>query len=141
MELMKNYSDLLTEIELTKDQLKYTKYEFKWWSGIDMDTGEGIPLNGIGSHKHGTETAMIQIDKKQKAVNKLEKRLNDLETYKKHMDDHINSFKGLEYQIAYKKHVEFKTLQEIADDLGYSLVYIKKKSASMRSEKSQQMAK
>ncbi|MBU8568862.1 hypothetical protein KM914_21080 [Virgibacillus pantothenticus] len=39
----------------------------------------------------------------------------------------MEQFQGLDYKIAYKRIVESKTNQEIADDLGYSHQYIKER--------------
>ncbi|MBU8661736.1 hypothetical protein KM912_16100 [Virgibacillus pantothenticus] len=43
------------------------------------------------------------------------------------MDMLMEQFQGLDYKIAYKRIVESKTNQEIADDLGYSHQYIKER--------------
>jgi hypothetical protein len=43
----------------------------------------------------------------------------------------INRLKGLEYKVAYKKIVEGKDLSRIADELGYSVGYIKNISSKI----------
>lgn len=132
MELMKNYSDLLTEIECIKLQIKLTKNEYEYWSGIKMNDPDkdGTPL--LTKKHHKTSTQLNQIEKKRKALNKLYDRLEYHEQYKERMDNLMKQFNGLEYKIAYKRYVEYKTLREIADELDYSLSHIEKISGRMK---------
>lgn len=125
MQIMKNYSDLVTEIELVKDQIEFTKEEVRYWLGVDLDDGKGVPLAGAGDHKFGINAALIQSDKKIASYQGLRDRLKELEYAKVRMDILLEKFEGLEYKIAYKRIVEFKTHQEIADELGYSHQYIR----------------
>lgn len=46
----------------------------------------------------------------------------------------LNDFEGLEYEVAYKKYVEGKTLLEIAYELGYSEGTIKNVSSKIKKE-------
>jgi len=43
LQIMKNYSDLLTEIDIIKDRIEMTEQELEYWFRIDKD-GNGIPL-------------------------------------------------------------------------------------------------
>ncbi|WP_077622018.1 hypothetical protein [Sediminibacillus massiliensis] len=129
MEIMKNYSDITVEIELIKEQIKFTEWELEYWFGIKFhdENIDGIPLASKGSFKYGTETALIQAQKKLTSLNKLYEQLESYESAKKKMDKLIHALDGLEYKIAYKRIVEEKTHQEIADELGYTHDYIRKK--------------
>ncbi|CDQ22587.1 hypothetical protein [Halobacillus karajensis] len=131
MELMKNYSDLLTEIECIKQEIRLTEREFEYWSGIRMHDKEsdGIPLGTMKHHKVSTQ--LTQIEKKRIALNRLNERLEYHEKYKERMDKLMQQFNGLEYKVAYKKWVEMKKLKEIAEELGYSEQYIKEISAKL----------
>ncbi|PEQ44370.1 hypothetical protein, partial [Bacillus cereus] len=44
----------------------------------------------------------------------------------------IRSFKGLEHKIVYGKYVESRTLEKIAEELGYSAQYIYNKHAEIK---------
>jgi|SRR5690625_3452029 len=122
---MKNYSDLLTEIRLIKDQIKLTEKELEYWYGVDRD-GEGIPLGGLGSHKFGANTSVIQGQKKIQSLKKLNERLKELEYAKVRQDILLEQFEGLEYKIAYHRIVDNMTLKEIAEELGYSHQHIRR---------------
>lgn len=123
---MKSYSDLLTEIEIVKDQIELTESELEFWYGINQD-GNGIPLGGKGSHKYGANTSVIQAKKKQKSLDKLNKRLKGLEYAKVRQDMLLEKFEGLEYKIAYLRIVENKSHKEIAVELNFTEQYIRRK--------------
>ncbi|WP_077704988.1 hypothetical protein [Virgibacillus dokdonensis] len=127
MQIMKSYADMLIEIEIIEDQIELVTKELKYWFGIDLDKEKGIPLGGSGSHKFGAQASLIQADKKIKTYHKLTEQLKELKFAKVRMDMLMEQFKGLDYKIAYKRIVESKTHQEIADDLGYSHQYIKER--------------
>lgn len=126
MDIMKNYADLLTEIDVIKEQIKLTEEELDYWFG------RRIPLGSAGVHRHGAETALIQTQKKIAALKKLNARLKDYEQSANRQTELINRFCGLEYRIAYKRYVENKTLKEIAKELGYSHQYVKEISSKSK---------
>ena len=131
MEILKDYSDVLKELEYLEDQIKLTRYEFHWWSGVDVEKGQGSLLGGVGVKKFGVETGMIQIEKKRRALNNLYQRREIAERKKHNIEKHLQQFKGLEYQVAYLKYIENYTLSEIAERLGYSEIRIKQISAKL----------
>lgn len=121
---MKNYSDLLIEIALVKEQIEITSEELEYWYGVDHK-GKGIPLGGKGSHKYGANTSVVQADKKINVLNNLYERLRKLEYAKVRQDMLLERFEGLEYKIMYRRKVLNMNLKEIAEDLGYSHGYIR----------------
>lgn len=125
MEILKDYADVLQDIDYLKDQIKDTEYEFKWWSGVDVNKGEGEMLGGVGVKMFGVESGMIQIEKKRRALNNLYERLNMAERKKSMIENHLGKYEGLDYQVAYKKYVEKKPLYEIAEELHRSYGHIK----------------
>ena len=131
----KIYKDVLREIDLIQDQIFYTKQELKRWFGVDADTGEGVPLSGILSHKYGANASLIQANKKIKYINRLERRLYMLEKTKDHWESIMKSFEGLDYKIAYYRIVHDMTHQEIADILNYSHQYIKERWSRIKTYK------
>ena len=132
---MESYSDLVTEIKLIKEQITLTEKEIEYWFGIDLSEGKGVPLSGIGSHKFGANTSLIQADKKINTYQRLKERLKELEYAKVRMDILLEKLAGLDYKIAYKRIVEMKKHKEIADELGYTEQYIRERWARIKTYK------
>lgn len=116
---IRNYADLIRKIELLKTQVKLNETELDFWFGEDT------PFHSKGTIKHGINTAVNQTDRVIDNLNELRSLLDYYKKVKKEMDKYIQSFEGLEHQILYKKIVENKTYKEIADELGYSHIYIR----------------
>ncbi|QCA29576.1 sigma-70 family RNA polymerase sigma factor [Vagococcus xieshaowenii] len=95
----------------------------RWENYIDMDGDLA---------KHQTFLTAIQKQSKLKEVLRdLNERLKKLENEKAEIVELIDKFQGLEQCILKKKYVEGLTLESIADELGYSLSYIKSKHAEL----------
>lgn len=131
---MRNYSDLVTEIDLVKEQIRVTGRELEYWYGIDEE-GEGVPLGGTGSHKYGANASVIQASRIQKTLDILNGKLRSLEYAKIRQDILLEQLEGLEYKIAYNRIVHNMTHKEVADKLGFTEQYIRRKWAEMKSNK------
>lgn len=134
MQIMKKYSDLLTEIEIIEEQIRLTERELEYWFGVDKD-GHGVPLGGTGSHKYGANTSIIQAKKKIGSLEKLNARLKELEYAKVRQDMLLEKLEGLEYKIGYRRIVDNMTHREIASELGFTEQYIRKKWSETKSNK------
>lgn len=134
MQLITNYSDLLTKIELIKEQIKLNELELAYWFGVKPD-GTGIPLGGKGSFLYGANTSLMQADKKIDAINSLREQLEFYEKAKSRMDVLINNLEGLDYKIAYLKIAKSMTHKEIAQELDYSEQYIRRRWMELKSNK------
>ncbi len=126
MEIMNNYSDLLTEIEIIKDQINLTEKDLEYWFG------EEIPFDSKGCEKFGIDTALEQTEKMRRSLNKLYTRLEYHEQTKERLERLFNRFEDVDYKIAFKRIVEIKTHQQIADELGYTHDYIREKWAKLK---------
>jgi len=115
MVIFKNYADLITDIEATKEQLRTIEHELEYWS-----------FNGEGGWLFGANTSLIQLEKKNKIKNKLIARLEYLERSKTRTEMLLNKFQGLDYKIAYLRICENMTHKEIADELGYSEIHVRR---------------
>jgi DNA-directed RNA polymerase specialized sigma subunit len=135
MLIMQSYADLRTEIALLKEQITLVEKELNYWLGIDLTDEKGIPLGGTGSHKFGTNTSIIQADKKLHTYQKLKTRLKELEYAKVRMDILLEQLEGLEYKIAYYRIVEGLTHKEIANKLGYTEQYIRERWSKIKTYK------
>jgi DNA-directed RNA polymerase specialized sigma24 family protein len=58
--------------------------------------------------------------------------LEEKERTRKEIEQRMNEFEGLEQKVVYMRDVKGMTLPEIAADLGYSYVWIKKISAKTK---------
>jgi hypothetical protein len=136
LEIFKTYNDILLEIEVIKEQIKLTENGLKYWFGVHLSNPyrDGIPLGGYGSYRFGATAGLIQADKTIESLNGLNERLEQLERAKKRIDALISQFDGLEYKIMYKRYVEGKTLNEIAEELGYSHDRIRHIHASIKKD-------
>lgn len=124
MQIMHSYSDILSEIDVIKTQLEITNSEIEYWY-----------LDGGGANKFGANTSLNQIEKLVHSRNKLFNRLEILEYSKSKVEKLMKRFEGIEYKIAYKRIVDCMTHQEIAEELGYTEQYIRKRWMKMKVNK------
>lgn len=116
-EWLKDYKKLEEEIAYLEFNLERNKKELSRWTSGDLAKYK------LTSESHGAQVEEII----QSIEWELAHKMNDLYDLKKL----INTFDGLEYKILYKKHVEGKTLEEIALEMRYSTGYIKAKHAEI----------
>lgn len=117
------YNDLCREIDILNTRINDLESEYKFWYKACFGTGSRlhIPLDRcLGRMKEICDL-----------VEGYTSLLEEKEKAKKEIEAKMSEFEGLEYQIMYLREVEGKTLAEIAAELGYSLVWIKKVHARM----------
>lgn len=91
--------------------------EYKFW--YKACHRGGLPL----------DTCLIRMKEICDQVEMYSTMLEKKEEARKEIEGRLNQFEGLEQKVAYLRDIEGKTLAEIAADLGYSLIWIKKISA------------
>jgi hypothetical protein len=64
-----------------------------------------------------------------------ERTLNIMQESEKVLDDKLKRLEGIDYRVAYLIQVKNRSLQQVADELGYSIGYIKNISASINRQK------
>ncbi|MET4563537.1 hypothetical protein ABIA69_004757 [Lysinibacillus parviboronicapiens] len=117
-EWLKDYRKLEEEIAYLEFNLTKTKHELNRWENV----------NDLGKFKLEAKSLGANVEEKIEAIEyELAHKMNDLHDLKKL----ICTFNGLEYKILYRKHVEGKTLETIANELNYSTNYIKIKHANI----------
>lgn len=116
MKLISTYQDLLSEIEIYENRLDDLHREDYALRRIEYNHIE-LSLYVDRKHKLNNEAAIIQsiLDDKRETQRQILQKLRQLE--------------GLEYKIAYKRFVEGKSLNQIAEELGYSHDYMKEVSS------------
>src|SRR5699024_9878235 len=113
MLLISTYQDLLIEIESYEEMLEsyereqYAIYRLLRNPGIDYP--RYLELQTALNNKVAIVQSILE-----------DKKGTQKEVLKK-----LDKLEGLEYRIAYKRFIEGKTLNEIADELGYSYDYMK----------------
>jgi len=117
-EWLKDYRKLEDEIAYLEFNLERTKRELKRWENS----------SDLGKYKLEAESLGANVEERIDAIEyELAHNINDLYELKKL----ICTFSGLEYKILFRKHVEGKTLECIANELNYSTNYIKMKHANI----------
>lgn len=121
MLLISTYQDLIREIEIYENRLEDLYREDYALRRINYNKIE-LDVYVDRKHKLNNEVAIIQaiLEDKRESQRLILEKLNKLE--------------GLEYKIAYKKFIEGKQLNEIAEELGYSYQYTREVAAKTYKE-------
>jgi hypothetical protein len=89
----------------------------------------------------------VPLDKALRQYDDIKDRLRDVEEtlfhkkgIKSQIEKRMIAFDGLEYQVMYKRDIEGKYLDQIADELGYSHAWIKKVSMRVKREPQRNLA-
>ena len=115
---LKDYQQLEYDIAYLEQNLERTKRELKRWIEGDLAKIKLTP----DSHGAKVEEIIVRIE------NELRHKRNDLDDIKKL----VRTFEGLEHKILVGKYIEHRTLEEVAEELGYSTQYIYNKHAQIR---------
>ena len=120
IDVLSHYKYICQEIEYFETLLQESELEYKW----NRKRLIGGPL---------TKPSHLSIDRQMEEVENTIHKYSDIElilqtkrTLKKRAEEALRKFEGIEYQVAYKRFVEQKTLQEIASEENYSIDGIKK---------------
>ena len=120
IDVLTSYKSICQEIEYFEILLMDAEYEYKRnrHTLIGGPTAKSIhlPIDRQVDGLYNTLTKHTEIEDILKKKHELKKRAEKA----------LEKFEGIEYKVAYKRYVEGKTLEEIADELHYSLSGIKK---------------
>lgn len=120
---MELYYDLCIEIDIITIRIKNLESEYKYWLKACHDsTINSFPL----------DTCLSRMENICNKVEEYTILLEEKENTRKEIEQRMNEFEGLEQKVAYMRDVKGMTLPEIAADLGYSYVWIKKISAKTK---------
>lgn len=115
---LKDYRELEYEIAYLELNLMRTKTELKRWIQGDLAKVK-LSAESQGSK---VEEVIEQIEWE------LAHKMNSLFDIKRL----VTTFEGLEHRILIGKYIEYKTLEQVAEELGYSAQYIYNKHAQIR---------
>lgn len=114
---LNDYRELECDIAALELNIERNKRELSRWTCGDLSKLKLLPDSNGSKLEERIAVAEYEL------AHKLND-LHDLRTL-------ISTFDGLDYKILYRKHVEGKTLETIANELNYSTNYIKIKHANL----------
>ena len=116
------YMDLVGEIEVLEIQVESAIQERENWHFMNP--------NGIGRHLPLDELTN-RMDNLAERIEWLSERLEEKKNLRLRIEERLNRFEGLEFKVAYLRIVENKKLEDIAEELGFSIDWIKRISAKV----------
>ncbi|MCD5001194.1 sigma-70 family RNA polymerase sigma factor [Enterococcus saccharolyticus] len=117
---LKDYQDLDNQIVYLKWNLNKSKLELNRWIYGD--------LSGVRLEKNSRASSL------EENIVKIEQEIELMQEQQTEMLAIIESFKGIENDIVRMKYIEGLKLEEIAEEIGYSASYTRKKHAEIRSK-------
>lgn len=115
---LKDYQELDEQILYLKWNLNKSKLELDRWVNGD--------LASVRLEKNSRSSSL------ENNICKIEQELILLEEQRKEMLTIIHSFKGVDNDIVRLKYIEGLTLDELAEEVGYSVSYIRQRHAEIR---------
>lgn len=116
-EWLKDYREKANQLAYLELQLEMNKRELERWTSGDL---AGVKLS---PESNGAKLEEI-IEKTEREI---ANKMNDLYDIKKL----VSTFNGIDHQIITGKYIEGKTLEQIAEELGYSASYVKSRHAGI----------
>lgn len=117
MVVTQSYRDLCTEIDILEIRIWDLENEYNFW--YRQCFGSYIPL----------DICLERMEKICDAVEAYVTLLEEKEKARRRIEEKMSEFEGIDYAVCYRRDVLGMTLPEIAADLGYSEIWIKKISA------------
>lgn len=121
------YHDLCTEIEILELRASDLEFQLKLAKNTILRGGK-LPSDG--------HICIIPLDKAVERYDDVKDELLRVVAVLEHkkqtkqkIEERMKGFEGIEYQVAYMRDILVKPLSEIADELGYSLPWVKKISS------------
>lgn len=115
---LKDYQELDEQILYLKWNLNKSKLELDRWVNGD--------LAKVRLEKNSRSSSL------EENIEKIECEIELLEEQRKEMLTIIHSFKGVDNDIVRLKYIEGLTLDELAEEVGYSVSYIRQRHAEIR---------
>lgn len=136
MNTIKSYKDLCSEIEIWKERLKTYEVQIEAIRKLAKLDGPK-DITGIdytqpyvdGTSQVGFEEALEMLGKIENHIYLHQQAIANMEKSKKKIEEGIGKLEGLDKKVVYMRDIEGMTLADIAEELGYSEIYIKKISA------------
>ena len=126
-ELFNIYKDICQEVEFLEAMLDEAEAEYNINNKLMLKNPENPGTEGY---------IPLPLDRAAEFRDRVAERYNNIARLlelkkRKTAEKHLNQLEGLEYEVAYKRFVEGKTLAEIAEELGYSERHMKRISSNI----------
>lgn len=136
MDIIKSYKDLCKEIKIWELRVETYEAEIRAIKRLARLYGPS-DVKGIDytkprvqeSNQIGFEEALFRLHQLEEHISMHQSTIDEMEELKKEMEERIGRLDGLDKKVVYMREIQGKSLKEIADELGYSEIYIKKISA------------
>lgn len=115
-----NYLNLCTEIEMIELDLERVDADMDFWFGK-----RGFMLTGVGAIKFGSKEAIERVEHLHNKKHGILKRLEHYKEMKKDYEEALDKLTGLESKVSVMRILNKMTAKEIADELNYSVGYIR----------------
>lgn len=115
---LKDYQELDEQILYLRWNLNKSKLELDRWVNGD--------LASVRLEKNSRSSKL------EENIDKLIQEISVLEQQKSELLDLIDSFKGIDNQIVRMKYVDDICLEDIADEIGYSVSYVRKRHTEIK---------
>ncbi|KOS68341.1 hypothetical protein AEA09_07075 [Lysinibacillus contaminans] len=122
MEIMKNYADLVSLIDIVKAEIEMLEKDNKFWFGQSVH----LPLRSEGSHRYGLDVSAERSDRLNNRIYQLQEKLAYYVVIEEEIRVNIEKLEGLPYKIAKLRFIDGHSYKEVADILGYSYSHIRK---------------
>lgn len=136
MNIVGSYKDLIQEIDMWKENIKAYESQKEALKRLGKFYGPS-GISGIdysqtrvkGSRQMGFGDALERIIRIEKYISACAKVVEDMERCKKRIESKMENLESIDKKVVYMRDIKNMTLRQIADELGYSEIYIKKISA------------
>ena len=137
-----NYKELILEIETSRQRLEciegqkeqLTKLMYAFTSPVKELKAmvyDDMPKGGQATEYERLEEGMRKLEN---MIDIEERILLKAEETEAKINDRLKKFEGIDYKVAYLMQIKGYTVQEVADELGYSFYYIQNISAKVNKE-------
>lgn len=141
-EIIKSYQELCDEIEIWKSRVKAYEAEVRALKQLaniygpsDISALDYSKDRVQGGTHLGFETYLIRLFEIEAKMEVHEKAIEEMRVSKESIERKLDEMSGVDHQVVYLRDIKGYKLQEIADELHFSIDYIKKVSArNKRSE-------
>lgn len=120
LEVFRYYNDLEQEIDILEYQIEVCAKERADWS-FDGRLGSKVSMSNAAEN----------IDKLSDRIGWLDERIEAKKEVKRNLESKLQHLGELESKVAFKRFVEKKNLDSIAEELDYSVDWIKKVSSKV----------
>ena len=141
MDTIKSYKDLCNEIEIWQWRVEAYKAEIKALNKLakvygprDISAIDYSQPSVQGTNQIAFEDYLFRLRQLENHIYLHEEAIKNMTKAKEKIKGKLKELEGLDKKVVYMRDIEGKRLKDIADELGYSEIYIKKISARNQKE-------